>query len=201
MKEFFYEESAVIQDEKSAKIKYYTFKIMSILSYVIMSLWIILVIYGYEFSSNIILDIVIVLIPFAMFLTSGILLGKFKNRFYIDYDYTLVTGSLRFSKVIKNYKRKFLISFEASQIEKLGEYGSSICDKYLSMPNVTKLILTSNTTPSEEKNFYYLVVNTDGDKKLLVLECTEKFIAYTMQFANKLILDEEFVKKLNAKRK
>ncbi len=201
MKEFFYEESAVIQDEKSAKIKYYTFKIMSILSYVIMSLWIILVIYGYEFSSNIILDIVIVLIPFAMFLTSGILLGKFKNRFYIDYDYTLVTGSLRFSKVIKNYKRKFLISFEASQIEKLGEYGSSICDKYLSMPNVTKLILTSNTTPSEEKNFYYLVVNTDGDKKLLVLECTEKFIAYIMQFANKLILDEEFVKKLNAKRK
>lgn len=201
MKEFFYEESAVIQDEKSAKIKYYTFKIMSILSYVIMSLWIILVIYGYEFSSNIILDIVIVLIPFAMFLTSGILLGKFKNRFYVDYDYTLVTGSLRFSKVIKNYKRKFLISFEASQIEKLGEYGSSICDKYLSMPNVTKLILTSNTTPSEEKNFYYLVVNTDGDKKLLVLECTEKFIAYIMQFANKLILDEEFVKKLNAKRK
>ncbi len=197
MKEFFYEESALTQNEKAAKIKFYTFKIISIMSYVLMALWIFIVFYGYEFSSNIFLDLIIVLIPFVVFLISGILIGRLKNRFYVDYDYTLVSGSLRFSKVIKNIKRKFILKFNASEIEKVGEYGFGLYDKYASMPNISKLILTSNSTPSDEKNFYYIVVNVLGEKKLLIIECTEKFIVNIMKFANKTVLDEEYVKKLS----
>ena len=200
MIDFFYEESALTQNEKTAKAKFYTFKAISITSYVLMVLWILLVYYGYEYSSNILLDIIIVIIPFGIFLTSGILLGKFKNRFYVDYDYTIVSDSLRFSKVIKNIKRKFILKFNASQIEKIGEYGFGLYDKYASMPNVSKLILTSNPTPADEKDFYYIVANVNSEKKLLILECTEKFIVNVMKFANKNVLDEEYVKKLSNKK-
>ncbi len=201
MKEFFYEESAITQNERSEKFKYNAFNITSIVSYALTLLWIIIVFYGYEFSGYIVLDLIIILTPLALFILSAILFGRYKNKFCVDYDYTLVTGSLRFSKVINNLKRKPIITFESSQIEKLGEYGSALYERYSLMPGVTTQILTSNSSPSEGKGFYYLVVNTQGEKRLFVIECTEKFIANTMQFANKLILDEEFVKKLTMKRK
>jgi hypothetical protein len=199
LKEFFYEESALIQDEKFAKIKYYIFKVMSIISYVLMGVWIFFVFYGYPWE-NILADIFIVGIPLALFLTSGIILGKLKNRFYVDYDYTQVSDSLRFSKVIKNSKRVFIIKFDISMIEKIGEYGFGLYEKYSTMPGVSKLILTANNTPSENKNFYYLVVNVNGDKKLIIHESTETFLVNIMKFANKTILDEEYVKKISKSR-
>ena len=64
------------------------------------------------------------------------------------------------------------------------------------MPGISKNILTSNYTPTDGKAFYYMVVNTAGDKKIFVLECTETFIFNVMKFANKSILDEEFVKEI-----
>ena len=201
MKEFFYEESSIVQNEKSEKFKYNIFNVLLIISYVLMVFWIIIVFFGYEFSGYIVLDLIIILTPLALFIATGILLGKFKNKFCIDYDYTLVTGSLRFSKVINNLKRKAITSFDCSAIEKLGEYGSETFNKYSLMPNVSTQILTSNSSPSTGKGFYYLVVNTEGDKKLFILESTDKLIANIMQFANKTLLDEEFVKKLMAKRK
>lgn len=200
MREFFYEESALTQNVKSAKIKFYTFKTISIISFVLMVLWIFIVFYGYQFSENILIDLIIILVPFMIFLLSGIFLGKFKNKFYVDYDYTLVSNSLRFSKVIKNIKRKFIIKFDVSDIEKIGEYGCGLYSKYESMPGITKLILTSNATPDYGKDFYYIVANVDGDKKLLVLECSQTYIVNIMKFANKTILDEEYVKKLSSKK-
>lgn len=200
MREFFYEESALTQNEKSAKLKFYTFKSISIISYILMVLWVFIVIYGYQFSENIFVDLIIVLIPFIIFLLSGIFLGKFKNKFYVDYDYTLVSDSLRFSKVIKNIKRKFIIKFNVNDIEKIGEYGCGLYNKYESMPGINKLILTSNSIPADGKDFYYLVANVEGDKKLLVLESSQTLIVNIMKFANKTILDEEYVKKLSSKK-
>ena len=201
MKEFFYEESANVINEKSEKLKYNVFNVVSIFSYVLTVLWIIIVFYGYEFSGLIILDLIFTLLPLTIFILLGILLGRFKNKFCVDYDYTLVTGSLRFSKVINNIKRKSIIMFETSQIEKLGEYGSATYERYSIMPSITMQVLTSNFSPREGKDFYYLVANTEGEKKLFVIECTEKLIACIMQFANKQILDEDFIKKLATKRK
>ena len=197
MQELFYEESARIQDEKSASIKYNIFKTLSIISYVLMCVWIVLAINAYILTGVWYIDLIFIAIPLVMFLFTGILLGKVKNKFYIDYDYTFVTGSIRISTVIKNIKRKFLFSFETSDIEKLGKYGSELFSKYEQMPGVKKKILTSNNSPEEGKSFYYVVANVNSDKHLLILECTDMFIVNIIKFSNKTILDEEFVKELS----
>ena len=192
MKEIFYEESAEIQNRRSASTKYNVLKTVSILSYVLLCVWIMLVFVGYEFSGNILVHIIIVLIPAIMFFLSGFFLGKLKNKFYVDYDYTFVTGSIRIAKVIKNIKRRFVIKFDASDIEKLGKYGSDTYHKYEKMPGIAKFILTSNVSASDGKEFYYLVVNVDGVKKLLILECTETLMVNILKFANKTIIEEDF---------
>lgn len=201
MKEVFYEEAALVQDPKSSERKYNVFKALSIISYVLLGVWIFIVFYFFEIlSGNILLNVLFVLIPAAMFFCSGFFVGRIKNKFYVDFDYTFVSGSLRFSKVIKNVKRKFIIKFDTSAIEKLGKYGSTNYIKYEKMHGITKLILTSNYTASDGKDFYYIVANVDGDKKLLVLECTEMLIVNILKFSNKSILDEEYVKELSSKK-
>ena len=47
-----------------------------------------------------------VLLPIALFLFFGIMLGRMKNSMYVDYDYTYVSGSIRISKIIRKIKRK-----------------------------------------------------------------------------------------------
>ena len=126
-----------------------------------------------------------------MFLASGIILGKIKNKFYVDYDYTFVTGSIRISKVIANVKRRHIISFETSQIEMIGKYDSDTFNKYNSMPGLSKQIFTSNVSPDNGKDFYYIVVNS-ASKYLFVLECTETFIVQILKFAGKSILEKDF---------
>lgn len=192
MREIFYEESAEIQNRKSASTKYNIFKTVSIVSYVLLALWFLIVFIAYDFSGNIIIHLVIVLVPAIMFFLSGFLVGRLKNRFYVDYDYTFVTGSIRIAKIIKNYKRRGIIKFDCSNIEKLGKYASGTYNKYERMPGIKKLILTSNYTATDGKEFYYLVVNVEGDKKLLVMECSETFMVNILKFANKSIIEEDF---------
>ena len=97
------------------------------------------------------------LIPLALFLVSGILLGRLKDKFYVDYDYTFISGTIRFSKVIKNIKRKFIVSFDTSDIEKIGKYGSETYKRYSIMPGVKTQILTSNNVAEDNKEFFYIV--------------------------------------------
>lgn len=198
MQELFYEESANIAEGRSAKTKYYIFKILSIISYVLFGVWLFLFIMLYPFTGSagqIILGTIFALLPAIIFLFSGILLGKFKDKFYVDYDYTIVSGTIRFSKVIKEIKRKHIVSFDASDIEKIGKYGSELFEKYSRMPDVKTVILTSNVSPAEKKEFYYMVVNKDGEKKMYVLECTELFIVNVLKFAKRTVVDEALTRR------
>ena len=198
MQELFYEESANMAEGRSAKTKYYIFKVLSIISYVLFGVWLFLFIMLYPFTGSagqIILGMVFALLPAIIFLISGILLGKFKDKFYVDYDYTIVSGTIRFSKVIKEIKRKHIVSFDASDIEKIGKYGSELFEKYSLMPDVKTVILTSNVSPAEKKEFYYMVVNKDGEKKMYVLECTELFIVNVLKFAKRTVVDEALTRR------
>ena len=197
MQEIFYEECADIQNKGSAKTKYVIFNILSILSFVLLGVWVLFLIVGYKFSS-IIIDLIFILLPSISFLVCGIVLGKIKNKFYVDYDYTFITGSVRFSKVIMNTSWQPIIEFETKDIEKLGYYNSTSYNKYLNYPDIIKETLTSNVEPSYDKDFYYLVVNKDSNKFLFILECTKTFIINILKFSNKTILDEDFVKSVNA---
>lgn len=199
MQEVFYEETALTQNEAPAKRKYYVAKIFMVVSYVFAVLWGILSFTFIIDVKHLLSSLIFALIPLAMFIASGIVLGKFKDKFYVDYDYTLITGSLRFSKVIKNYKRKHIINFDASDIEKMGLYGSESYERYSLMPELKAKILTSNETPCDGKDFYYIVANFGGDKHMLVLECSETFIVNILKFTNRSILDPELVKKKQQK--
>lgn len=192
MREIFYEESAEIQNKKSASTKYNIFKVLSIVSYVLFVLWCVIVLTIYPLSGNVLVDIIGIILPMLAFLPSGIILGRIKNKFYVEYDYTFVSGSIRFSKIIKNTKRKLIIKFDVSSIEKLGKYGSQTFNKYEAMPGINKLILTSNYEATSGKDFYYLVINYAGAKKLLILECTEIFMVNILKFASKNIIEEDF---------
>lgn len=197
MKEIFYEESAKIQNEKSAKIKYYTFKIVSITFYVMMGFWF-FIFFNFtpveEFTKgNIVVNIIMILLPLVFLFFSGFLFGKIKNKFYVDYDYAFVSGSVRIAKVIKNIKRKPVIKFDISAIEKMGKYGSETYAQYEKTPGIKKSILTSNMTPADGKDFYYLVVNVDETKNLLLMECSETFMVTILKYGNnKMILEKDF---------
>ena len=196
MKEVFYEESALMQGQSKAKAKYNLFKVMSIFSYVFCALWLYFFYICFPLSSGA-LSFVFALLPAVIFFFSGFFIGKAKNKFYVEYDYTFISGSIRFSKVIKNVKRKFITKFECSDIEKLGKYGSQQYEKYDSMSNVESSILTSNISPADGKDFYYIVVNKNAEKYLYVLECTETFIINVIKFSNKAVIDEEYIKEIS----
>lgn len=195
MQDVFYEETARTQGAGSASRKYYFAKVFMVISYVLAVIWGILSFTFFIDLNNLLWSLVFSLIPLALFIVSGVLLGKFKDKFYVDYDYTFITGSIRFSKVIKNYKRKHLISFETSDIEKIGLYGSESYERYTLMPDVKCKILTSNSEPDDGKDFYYIVANTAGDKQMFVLECSETFIANVLKFSNRTVLDQELLNK------
>ena len=84
---------------------------------------------------------------------------------------------------------------DASDIEKIGKYGSELFEKYSRMPDVKTVILTSNVSPAEKKEFYYMVVNKDGEKKMYVLECTELFIVNVLKFAKRTVVDEALTRR------
>jgi len=193
MQEVFYEESATLENRKSALRKYNTLSIFQIISIVMIVLWAIIVVTAIPLQDmGKAVGIVLVILPFLTFGLLTFIIGRHKKGVFVDYDYTFVTGSIRISKVIRERKRKFLIKFESEEIEKLGEYASETYNKYEKMPGIKKKIFTSNVTPAENKKFYYLVVNTEGDKHLLVLECTELFLVNVLKFAkNKQLLVEE----------
>ena len=195
MQEIFYEECAKIQNENSAKRKYNILKIMSILSFVVAVFWFLIVWFGYDFSGEgLLLKIIFVLLPFLSFIGLGIALFKLKDKMYVDYDYTFVSGSVRFSKVIKNVKRKKVLSFECSAIEKIGKYGSKTFEKYSLMPDKKVKVLSSNSSAEKGKDFYYLVVNVSGIKYVLILECTETFIGNIIRYSNRTVIEEGFFK-------
>ena len=130
MQEIFYEESSLLNKDKAGLAKYRLLNIFSILSYVFAGLFVVLLWNFYNLKDfNLVLFILTALLPFAMFIAFGILLGRVKNDMFVDYDYTFVTGSVRISKVIRRIKRKNVMKFETSDILQLGKYGSESYEK------------------------------------------------------------------------
>lgn len=194
MQEIFYEETAKMQNMSSGKRKYYIAKVLMIISYTIACIWFLFCLFYVLNAESFLSSLLYSIIPFILFLASGIFLGKMKDKLYVDYDYTFVTGSLRFSKVINNYKRKHILNVEAKEIEKIGFFGSESYERYVLSPDLKPKILTSNNTPEEGKDLYYIVANSNGEKNLLVLECSELFIVNILKYTSKSILDEELLK-------
>lgn len=199
MQDIFFEESAKTINEKSAKTKYIIGKTLSVISYALAIIWGILSIsFFISIDKNWLINLIFVLIPLALFIFSGIFIGKIKDKFYVDYDYTFVSGSIRFSKVINNVKRKNIINFESKEIEKMGFIDSNEYARYNNSPNIIKHILTSNTIPYENKEFCFIFVTNKGEKYLLTIECSKDFILNIIKFANRTAFDSSFINDLTS---
>lgn len=190
MNEIYYEETTMIKNEKSARIKYNIFKTLSICSYCIIFLWIFIFLTTFAHVS-VIFDILVFVIPAGIFVAVGYVFGRLKNRFYQEYDYAFVSGSVRIAKVIKGVKRKFLYEFDCYAIEKIGMYGSKTYDAYENMAGTKLEVLTPNDTPAENKDFYYIVANINAEKMIFIFECTKTFIINVLKFSKKTVLEKE----------
>lgn len=194
--DFLYEECAQVIEQKSANTKFNTLRIISICSYILAVAWGFFVWFFFDWNSSagVVFNILIAIVPLFLLILCGYLVGKYKNRFYADFDYILISGSIRISKVIHNTKRRDLFIFDTHDIEKIGMYNSETYCKYEQNINVIVNILTQNVTPAQNKDFYYMVVNTQGNKHLMVFECTKTFILNVVKFTSKKVLEQELLK-------
>ena len=195
MQEIFYEESTMLNNEKKEASKYNLIKTGSIISYIMAVFWVYLIINFLDLSS--VLNIVFVgVVPLAIFIFLGILLGKIKDKYCVVYDYTFITGSIRISKVINNVKRKSVIKFECSDIEKIGKINTDLFKSYYNQKDngIEFILATSNTVTMENKQFYYIALNVASKKTLLMLECGKEFIMNVIKFSKRSVIDGELLK-------
>ena len=125
-------------------------------------------------------------------LLTWFLLGKFKARFNVSYDYVFVSGELRISKVINVNKRKLIARIDSEDVIQLGDVDNPSFDRFKSDPMVKTVLCTSNDDAAEGKFFMYVLAQYNG-KKLFVLECRENLLMNIMKFAKRSVLESDYV--------
>ena len=192
MREIFYEESSSQIKSSSVKFKYYACTIIGFLLFVFAFFWLIGNFSSIDFTTKLLSTLLFIFLPCILFVVSGIFLIKLSSNIGVDYDYTFVTGNIRVAKVIMDTKRVHLISFETSDIEKIGKVESNTYKK-LTADNFIKVEeLTAKTLADANKSFFYFLINHESEKKILIFECTDLFVKHILTFANKHLLEEDF---------
>lgn len=183
----FYEESAICQDDKKGAKRY---RILHIISYIIMIIMIILAI------STVMMipapESIFLGVQALMFFAIWFILYKWKSRINVSYDYCFVSGELRISRVININKRKLVTRFESEEIIQIGDVENSSYERLSADPMTKNVICTSNMQPGEGKFFMYILVNDNG-KKLYVLECRETLLMHILKFAKRSTLETDYV--------
>lgn len=191
MKELYYEETVEILNLKTAKARYKIFKLISVISYIMMALWIYVMMMYVLNPAYLTSYFLLGLGPAVVFCATGVACSLIKNKFFTEYDYSVLTGSVRFSKIINRNKRKAIMSFSTSDIERIGRVGSETYNKFIKMPDVSKRTFTPNNTATEGKGFYYLFVNYRGSKLLLTIECSKIFISNIFSYCKRHVLEDK----------
>ncbi len=114
-----------------------------------------------------------------------------RSKQYNCFDYIFVTGDIRIIKVINTKKRRKMIIVDSKDVFQVGRYESETYNKYKNMPGV-KVVFAPTNKFVADKPKYYLAATFEGVKYLIVLECTEKFLRYVLQFSGKHVLEKEF---------
>lgn len=192
MKDKIIEETAVCANYKGENFKYNLITFFSFLSLALVLIWF-LVCYSslYYEEGGFFGALIVTLLPSILFLIIGILLFRFRDKFCADYDYAIVSGSVRVSKIVKGIKRYPLITFESNSITKIGIAESQSFLKICSDKSIKVLYASSNSTPTQDKDFYYIVTVSNGIKYVVVMECTKKFINHILAYCNKGVKDSE----------
>ena len=192
MREIYLEESVETVDKSFQKKKYLILSISSIFCYVFGFAW--ALIFFYLVKNLEFINYIVIFFPFFLFVGIGYVIGSFKHRAIVDFDYSFTSGTVRFAKVYNESRRKTIISFENNNIEKIGRYNSDFFKKYSLVDSIKNIPLTNNSISTNNKGFYYIVVNKNGEKYLFTLECTYNFINAIISYSNNYVVEEGFYK-------
>ena len=199
MQEVFYEESVGMRNKAPAKRMYTVFTVIGAICWVfaIFSLIIALTSPVGEdgFTRSSIIALVVWLILFAIMMAGGIFMLRRRHTFFVEFDYTFVSGELRISKVIHERRRKLLYRLGDEKLIKIGRYGSESYKKLKASPDNREDILTPNSEAAEDKEFFYIQAMTAVGKRILVIECRMQMIYTIVRFMNRNILESEFNRK------
>ncbi len=194
MQEFFYEESCRCDKTPKKKTRAFLAGLFCITCFLFAILWFVI---GYftintgDDSLEFFIAFLVLILPSVAFIVVGVICLRIKNKTYVDYDYTVVSDSIRISKVFKETKRVPLIDFNTYHIETIGNVGSQTYYKYNATNAIRKVYCTDNDYASEDKDFYYLIINYNSEKQMLILECTRQLIANILKTTRKTVLDKE----------
>ena len=189
MIDFFYEESSTYSSNHGSNTKSKIFSFVSWLFYLISAIWALFAIIMLINKKYLLISLIFCTLIFLIFFGTGLFFRKAKERLFVDYDYTILSGTVAFSKIVGNDKRRNIIKIDISSIERIGKPGSSAYNKFASMPEIIIKNLTANKEPTENKQFYYLFFNAEGNKHLYVIECTKLFISNLVRFTRSIVLD------------
>lgn len=175
MNEVLYEESAEPKNYKTQKTIYVVY---SVLMWVMFTLTLVLLFF---------LPLTIAFFIFT--LVSAIVFAFVRSKVYYCVDCIFVSGSTRIIKVVNFKRRKKMLVYEAKEVEQVGKIGSETFDKWYSLPNVKKLYATPNKYLDEG---FYVVVNQNGVKYLVMLECKETYLQHLVAFTGKTVIEKDY---------
>ena len=186
-RDILYEESAIPQNIEKCERNY---KITNIVSNVFLVLGILAVFFGINF------------IPINAWIVWGgiciwffvvwFVLFKWKARLNVSYDYVFVSGELRISKVININKRKLVARFDCAEIIQVGDIENTSYERFKADPAIKEIVCTSNIEAADGKFFMYILIDDNG-KKLYLLECREELLVNMLKFANRSVLESDYV--------
>ncbi len=168
---------------KNQRIFYFIFKVLKII-FILFA--ILSAIYAF-FVSNFVWLVVL------FFFLIAFIIGLIQEKFYNFYDYFFCDEEIKFAKVINNKKRRLIIKFKVSDINKIGFVTSSDFNKYEFIENYKKVYAKSKLL--DETNLYY-AININGENKLIITSYHERFLSYILKKATNKILDGEFAETL-----
>lgn len=189
MVEYVYDETIVDNNREINKKKYDLYNALGIVLVLITALW-----SGYviTFIPTISLAFLFFgIIPIAICVFIIFFLFRKRDTYLVDYDYQFATGDVNISKVINYKKRKQGVSFKCIELDAIGLYDSERFNKFKCTPSIKTLYMTSNDSPCDGNDFYYVSYSRKEEKYLVVLECSKRFISCLVNYSNKSIVDED----------
>ncbi len=177
MKEFIYEESASCKNKSAKKIKFNIFKALQIIFLILCIAWLVIAYFNFDITVGVVPVLLAFFLPSGIFFAISFLFSRLKKSSVVDYDYAIVSTTLRFSKVINDSFRTGVYMFDIEKVAEIGNFNSQSYIKRTKTPDVVIDYLTQNRSPDFGKHFYYLYVpDLNFKKRIVVIECTATFM-------------------------
>jgi hypothetical protein len=122
-----------------------------------------------------------------------VILGIWKKRINVSYDYIFVSGELRIAKVFNVNRRRLIVRLQPDDFLQVGDIENAGYERAKAAPGVKEVIVTPNGESSEGKFFMYILAATAGGKKLYVLECREELLINIVKFTKRGTLESDYV--------